>query len=707
MNPPKVSHFFRPGAVLTAASLLLCAGALAQAPQPRTALSFRGVTTTIGSSVNVPPGHYTGENGMINVDGGKERRCVLDLSGCVIDDVKIQVREGSELSMRGALLRRCQIYVEPKCSVVIDGCGFEQCEFNGFSDLRRGFPTLRITNSVIANSAALKAINWLGLDMQDCLILNQPSPQQGFMATEVMGTTFADMARAPKIRYTAFTNSELHPFLFFAASHCTFTSCRILGAAAPLPGQAAVAPNPQDISLPVRWISGTPAVIPPPGRGVSLQVVNDPFPGGCRLVHEWNGSRLTIANVNITEQPKPLAPALPAGSAAVASSGGGSSFRSSSLGPASGSAKVVLQQTSVNALLVRTLPSGAFAGQVSKLTLTALPGNSFLRFSNSMEWTMETSLREVEKLIRLRHKSFPQGFDMEINWQEKYTPKGGPSAAVACALLAESCLTGQTWDPNFAVTGDINADGSIQAIGGVAAKIRGATNGSCKIIGIPSMNEPAASDVLVREGPAPLFNIIVFGLANFDEAMALAAVERSGPLKEAVNEMDLICSVLKRDPRSAPAILRSPQAIARLQGVLQKAPHCLSAKYLLAYGQNRLPTKLSLAGSLEAANVDGDRLQMAAVMDFSTASNTFGRDEMGSNITRLRNLRPVLDPRIWPYVDSLVSLGEAWRNYLDVRTRAPSRVNDMVNEVVGATNRAQAAKTKLLDDPLLREELGE
>ena len=43
----------------------------------------------------------------------------------------------------------------------------------------------------------------------------------------------------------------------------------------------------------------------------------------------------------------------------------------------------------------------------------------------------------------------------------------------------------------------MNADGSVQPIGGVQAKIRGATKGSCKLVGVPVKNEKSVQDLLV------------------------------------------------------------------------------------------------------------------------------------------------------------------------------------------------------------------
>lgn len=679
-------------------SSVACGALFAQKPDNAT-LSFRGKATLLRSSFKLAAGHYTGGKGVLILDGGNDRRCTFEVNpGTVIEDLKLHIREGAELTIRQSLLRRCHIYGEPKSTVVIEGSGLDHCELSGFGDSRRGYGSMKLVNTVLAASSCLRAVNWMGLDLQDCMVIDIKASNP-FRAAATRSSTLADLARSPSVRYTTFANCTLDPTLFFTTSHCTFSGCTVAGA---IKEEATPTP-PTGIALPLRWVSGTPALPPAIGPGVKLVMVEEPIPGGFKLEHHWDGSTLTMPEVKPDETATPLLSVLPPDEPTVAKAPNGAP------GPQedpSTNTEAKLKQTFVNGLLVMPLPSGKEAGQVSKMNLTAVPGASYVRFGQNVGPEMETSLREVQKFMRLRHKVLPPEQDMEISFEEKYSGKDGPSAAVACALLIESAMTGKTWDPSFAVTGDLNADGTVQPIGGVGAKIRGATNGACKIVAIPAKNESAASDILVRDGPSPLVKIAVFTLNNFDDAVTLALAERTGPLQEALKEMEVICGVLKRDPRTMPAILKTPQAAARLQAVLAKAPNCLSAKYLLLYSQGRGPTKLTLAGSLQAADSDAQALVAAISRDFSNASKTLGADELGGNLNRLRNLRPLLDQRVWPYVDALVDFGAAVRGALLNPPKTVSRINEINNEIRRAGSSAIAAKEKLLTEPMVREEMG-
>jgi hypothetical protein len=684
---------------LAGAWLSFTSFAHAQAQKAEAPLDFPGDSLRLQAPVVLPPGAYTGQRGTLVLGVGSNGRTALELSSGVLEDVKLHVRAGAELILKDVLLRRCQVFVEPRAMVAIRDSGFDRCEFDGFDNISGIGPRVELTQCVLAQTSIHKSVNTLGLDLQDCLVYEQKRAQSGLLAKEAAGgITFAQIARRPRIRYTTFTDCELDPGLFYSSSHCTFKNCRVSGDVAPLAGAP---PAAGEIVLPLVW-SATASQLPVLSGGVRLQPVQEALPGGCSLSHQWQNGTLALASITAPADAKLLASALPA--EAVLSANGPLVIATDP----NVVVPVKLTQTYVNGLLVTPLPSGKESGQVSKMTLTVLANGAKTEvgFAQSVGESMAASIKEVQKLMSIRHKALPVGRRFEIGFHDKYSGKDGPSAAVACALLMESSLTGQALDPAFAVTGDLNADGGVQPIGGVSAKIRGATNGACSIVAVPMKNAGALGDVIVRDGPAPLFKIMVFGLTSFDEALALASTERTGPLKEAIDEMKLITDVLKRDMRAAPAILKTPQAVARLQSVLTKAPHCLSAKYLIQYAQGRLPTRLTLEGSIEAADADAQGIAHAIDLDFNVAGNSLRPDELGGSVNSLRNLRPLLDPRVWPYVDGMIDYGQAVRNLLVNPPSSNARLRELVAPIESAGSRAQAAKKKLLTDPAIREELG-
>ncbi len=378
--------------------------------------------------------------------------------------------------------------------------------------------------------------------------------------------------------------------------------------------------------------------------------------------------------------------------------------------PEPSSLQLKLQQTHVNGLLVTPLPSGKEAGQVTKMNLTALPdmqSDSLPHFSQEVGPEMQKALKEVKKFIHLRHKGWPANHNIEIAFEEKYSGKDGPSAAVACGLLLDSAFSGKGISLDVAFTGDMNADGSVQPIGGVPAKVRGATNSRCKLVAIPKKNESALADVLVLDGPAPLVNITIFSIDSFEQAAALATTERATELQQALEEFETIRTVLQRDPRAMAQILRTPQAAARLQSILAKAPNCLSAQYLLLFSQRRSPAMLSLGGSIEAATNSAQAIMTSINLDAGTrGTSTLKPDELGGTIYKLQNLRPRTDKRVWPFLDALVDYAEVVRGALLNPIKTGARLQDFQQKAGQTATAVRSAHESLMTDPGVRESLG-
>ena len=460
--------------------------------------------------------------------------------------------------------------------------------------------------------------------------------------------------------------------------------------------------------LPILLLSlGALYVIDPAGfdailRLKSVFVGKDP-PTADSGADDATGSSMPLATIPAPVKPAPVvkppvavAPPITAPQAAVAPVAARPVFKSS--------------LTQVNGLLISQLASGGEAGLIARMSLTALPSRgdslSTLKFNQDVGQSMGKALNEVTKFSQLRHGGWPVGHVMEIGFEDKYIGKDGPSAAVACALLLEGAITGKKWDPAFAVTGDMNADGSVQPIGGVQAKIRGATKGSCKLVGVPVKNEKAVRDILVLEGPAPLVGIAVFGIKTFEDAMLLADEERPAALQSALTNFDNMRAVMMRDPRQIVPLLRTPHAAQRLQALLAAAPNCYSAKYLLLYLQSRAPRTLTIGGSIEAAQTSANSIVASIDHDLDANISSLKGDELGNSLNKLRQLRPLLDARVWPYVDNLVAYGEVIRGALLNPARSEARYLDLVGKAKKAAGAVKASYDKLINDVEVREDLG-
>lgn len=375
---------------------------------------------------------------------------------------------------------------------------------------------------------------------------------------------------------------------------------------------------------------------------------------------------------------------------------------------AGGEVRFDKNQSLFKGLLLAELSVENYAGKVSQMNATAVlagdaSATSSLKFNQEVGEDMAKALKEVQKFLTVRHKGWPAGHEVEISFEEKFGPKEGPSAAVACALMLESLLTGSALDGTAAVTGDMNADGSVQPVGGVADKVRGAAKAGCTVVIVPKDGERQLRDAALLDGVSVIHGIQVFPVSSFDEALAVAvaAEARDPKLAKAIDTFGTIQAALRRQAQPV-SVLRHPKMIERLRQVLADAPTHYSARLLLLHATGQAPKTLSPGGSWAQVAKSGDVL-IRAVKDRST--DTLAPDALGVAISNLTRLRPVLDPRLRRYADSLTDLGAEIRQ---VKLRPPRSEPEQVKALDRIYARASAADSeyeKLKADKALMEEV--
>ncbi len=687
----------------------------------------------------LPRGRYTGNNLKINIADEflmpAPTPLELDFAkGTVLEDVTLEVRDRITLNLRGCILRRVVLKSGPNSKINLEGCALETCYVDCDKARYR-----RANGSYYTMEEVHAEIGEPKVSMKDCVVADTTltSPYlSGLTATRstflsCVLEAYAEDGKQKNVRYLqcAFTSSTVSSSdVLLNTSQCLFNDCEcpdVLSADAG--GHLTEA-----VTLPLAWEKGRTELPSATANGkIRFELAAATPESGSARSHQWEGGRLKVSDLPeadaASQQLQEVwkltdfktykasannAPATtPATRPATGVNVGGTSASAVITGaPAPAGVAFKSRINQVNGLLISQLASGGEAGQVTRMSLTALPSlgesPSTLKFNQDVGDSMRKALNEVSKFSQLRHGGWPVGHALEIGFEDKYIGKDGPSAAVACALLLEAAITGSKWDPAFAVTGDMNADGSVQPIGGVQAKIRGATKGSCKLVGVPVKNEKSVMDILVLEGPAPLVGITVFGIKTFEEALLLAATERPQALQSALTDFDTMRTVMLRDPRQIVPLLRTPHAAQRLQALLAAAPNCYSAKYLLLYVQGRMPRTLSIGGSIEAAQSSADSIISAIDHDVDTNMSSLKGDELGTSLNKLRTLRPMLDQRVWPYVDNLVAYGEVIRGALLNPVRSGARYADLVSKSNRAAGGAKAAYDKLINDVQVREELG-
>ncbi|MFL2478880.1 MAG: S16 family serine protease [Verrucomicrobiales bacterium] len=364
------------------------------------------------------------------------------------------------------------------------------------------------------------------------------------------------------------------------------------------------------------------------------------------------------------------------------------------------------KQSKIKGLLVRPLANGEFAGMASQMNATATPLDNSksqlsVRFNQRVGKDMLSALNEVIKHLRVKHDSWPSGYEVEIAFEDRFTLKDGPSAAVPCALLLDSLITGAKMDPAFAVTGDMNADGSIQPVGGVPAKVRGAFSKDCKIVAIPLKNAKSLSDLVILNGIQPVSRIQVFTVQNFKQASALASSKKNDSLANAIKEFAKVQNAISR---YKPTVLRNTQIQNKLREVIRLAPNHLSAKLALELATGKSRKTLSLLGSLENTEQSATLL-LDAARSGSASGDALAPDELGKAINDIKRIRLKLDKRVWPYADSIQDFGKLVRAFKISPPKSISTKKKKLTEIQSAAERIEGEAKKIRNNKEIMEEL--
>jgi hypothetical protein len=377
-------------------------------------------------------------------------------------------------------------------------------------------------------------------------------------------------------------------------------------------------------------------------------------------------------------------------------------------------------QSRINGLVVRQLPGGKMAGAASAVNATALREDGqkglLFTFNQDVGPMMGGSLEEVIKFLRVRYDATPEkvpdGFRIELGFQDKYVPKDGPSAATLFTLVLDSLFSGEELDTDFACTGDITADGQVQKIGGTAGKIRGATKRGCKIVGIPVSNGKEVADVLLLDGPQQLLDIQIFTMADFDEAHAISRKEKSPEVQETLDAFDDIAKVVKEGSLD---LLKNPEVLKRLSGVVDKMPNHLSAKLLMEYGTGKNTQVLSLGGSFNELDVASSGI--FRLMGPLFRRSFFGededeeeeafeitdeqRDEAKESVAEIKKLVKNIDPKLKKYSEAVLEVCEAVADGPEDDEK-PKKYTERLKE---GMEKVQSTRSKLQEDPAIMEEI--
>ena len=138
--------------------------------------------------------------------------------------------------------------------------------------------------------------------------------------------------------------------------------------------------------------------------------------------------------------------------------------------------------------------------------------------ASSLAFNYLTKEEQDKLLVDLKER--PKG--LHIHCPEGATPKDGPSAGTAITCAIYSMLTGKKIKHNVAITGEINLQGQVTAIGGLENKIEGAKKAGVTLVLYPKENEKDI--VLIKERNPSLIDdkLKVIAIETISEALTHA-----------------------------------------------------------------------------------------------------------------------------------------------------------------------------------------
>lgn len=362
--------------------------------------------------------------------------------------------------------------------------------------------------------------------------------------------------------------------------------------------------------------------------------------------------------------------------------------------------KKMILQTQIKGLLVVQLENGDLAAATSQMNATIIKDSPKfeMAFNQSVGEKMSGATAEVDKFIRVKHAdNLPDKVRIEFSFEDKYTPKDGPSAAVACALMADSIISGKKIDAGFAVTGDMTATGDVRPVGGVAEKIKGAIREKCTIIAIPIANKSSVTDAYLLGGVKPLYRAQLITISNFDDAAKIAFTERTETIKEALKEFSLVQKALTKNER----YINNAKVRAKLRAIVKLMPNHLSARLLYLHSVNKAPKRLSLVGSILGIDKAGTKLAgMFSDGSFQKARG-LNEDVLSTFIFDISKLRPKLDVRTKRYADTYSELAA----YIKKNRERRILSDQLRREFTALVQAVGIERKKLLNNREVREEI--
>ena len=159
------------------------------------------------------------------------------------------------------------------------------------------------------------------------------------------------------------------------------------------------------------------------------------------------------------------------------------------------------------------------------LKLTGLQGDVMkesMNVAKTLAWKL-TSSKSQKLLCKEFEKTKLQG--IHIHCPEGAVPKDGPSAGTAITIAIYSLLNKKTIKKDIAITGEINLQGKVSAIGGLDLKILGGIKAGVNTFIYPTTNQDDFDKFMEKQENKEIFNDIKFiSVSKIDEVLKIVFI---------------------------------------------------------------------------------------------------------------------------------------------------------------------------------------
>ena len=130
--------------------------------------------------------------------------------------------------------------------------------------------------------------------------------------------------------------------------------------------------------------------------------------------------------------------------------------------------------------------------------------------------------KEMQEAYLKQWKEKPRG--LHIHCPDGSVPKDGPSAGTALSVAIYSILTNKKIRHDIAITGEINLQGKVTAIGGLENKLEGAKKAGVKLALYPKENQKDIDKIIERNPSLIDSQLKVQAIETLEEAIKYAIV---------------------------------------------------------------------------------------------------------------------------------------------------------------------------------------